>query len=446
MKPVGLALDDIPPFAVPLRFYLTAPWFGILAGLCWIRDGDAALVSRWLPGTLASTHLLALGFMAMVMVGSLFQVLPVLGGGPIPYARRVAPWVHALLALGTLALALGLDRMARGWMAAAAVLLLLGLGGFAVLVGLRVLRRTGGGDALFTIRLAALALLATVGLGLWMAAGHGWPALGIGYRAWTDTHARTGLLGFTLLLVMGVSFQVVPMFHVTPGFDSRVVKATGLGLFSGVLLLGLLPSLAVPAASLAALAGLGYAAAALRQLARRRRRRVEPLVAAWQLALVTLMAALLLGWTSVAMPGAAPFGLAPDAVAVLAALLFGLGFATTVILGMLGKIVPFLAFLHLQRRCLRHPRAIPLLPAMNQIVRDGEAWAQLGLHLLAVLAAAAAVVAPELGALAGILLVLDFALCLRNLSVAAWRYRRAGLAIAAVAALDGEAGVGVGTP
>ena len=66
----GLSYDDTPPFSAPLRFFLTAPLFGVVAGLTLLFGGEI-LVSRWTPGALAITHLFAAGFMLQVMLGAL---------------------------------------------------------------------------------------------------------------------------------------------------------------------------------------------------------------------------------------------------------------------------------------------------------------------------------------------------------------------------------------
>lgn len=94
----GLAPEQGPPFTAPLRFFLTAPWFLVAAGLL------AAFDPGWTEGplsptALALTHLLTLGFLGMVMLGALTQMLPVLAGAPMPGIRPVATIGHASLTL-----------------------------------------------------------------------------------------------------------------------------------------------------------------------------------------------------------------------------------------------------------------------------------------------------------------------------------------------------------
>ena len=74
-----MAFENAPPFAAPLRFFLTAPLFAVLAGLLVAFEGPDIFASRWTPGALAATHLLTVGFMMQAMLGALIQILPVGG-------------------------------------------------------------------------------------------------------------------------------------------------------------------------------------------------------------------------------------------------------------------------------------------------------------------------------------------------------------------------------
>ena len=44
-----MSFESAPPFAAPLRFFLTAPLFGALAGLLVLIEGADLFASRWLP-------------------------------------------------------------------------------------------------------------------------------------------------------------------------------------------------------------------------------------------------------------------------------------------------------------------------------------------------------------------------------------------------------------
>jgi len=453
MRPPGLALaatltlesatvgttgqDGLPPLHVPLRFFLTAPLFGVLAGLLWLYDGDAAFATRWAPGMVAAVHLLTLGFFTMVMFGALFQVVPVLGGRPIPHATLVATVAHVGLTGGTLALAAGLWMGARGWLVLALVLLGLAFAVFVPAVAWGGLRRRAAG--LRPVRLALLAFGAAALLGATMAAAISWPKLGIAFRDWTNVHAAWGGLGWGLLLVIGVGHQVVPMFHVTPPFGRFAVRGTAPVVAIGLVLLAVPAPFASGAGTLLiAAAGLFHVGSTLRLLRLRRRRRRDATVFAWQCGLSCIGVALLLALAELLVPAAwRPLAMLREPELLLA-VVFGLLGLGTIVLGMLMKIVPFLVFLHLQRRCLPAIGAAKHLPSMDEIVSGRAAFTLLGVHLAAAAAVVAAVLAPTLARFAGALLVADFLLCFAIVVTATRRYRRAGAAIdAAVAAAPG---------
>ena len=118
-----LSFENAPPFAAPLRFFLTAPLFAVLAGLLLAWSGAPLMASRWMPGTLAATHLVTVGFMLQVMLGALIQILPVVAGANLGNPLRVARIVHVGLSGGVLLLAAGFLAATPGVLGVAALLL-----------------------------------------------------------------------------------------------------------------------------------------------------------------------------------------------------------------------------------------------------------------------------------------------------------------------------------
>ncbi|MEO8600318.1 MAG: permease, partial [bacterium] len=195
-----LSFDQTPPVSVPLRFFLTAPVFAIIASLLLIWYGPQALESRWVPLTLTLTHLLTLGFLATAMVGAVVQILPVVAGVHLPRAQLTAGIVHFFLVVGTAALA-GAFLLAQPLLFKLALLFL----GFAFLwlLGASVFglwRVSDASATLWAIRLALIALLVTVILGATLASVFAW-TFGLPLVELTDMHARWGLLGWVGLLV-----------------------------------------------------------------------------------------------------------------------------------------------------------------------------------------------------------------------------------------------------
>ena len=270
----GLSFEQAPPFALPLRFLLTAPLFLLAAALLIALSPDA-LASRWTPPALALTHALTLGFLAMAMLGALMQMLPVVAGSPLPAPRVVAWLSHVSLVLGTVALMLGFLTAESAAYGSGIILLGVGFAVFLAAAGISLARATAG-VTVNGIRLAVASLAIALLLGLALALLRaGWwapPAV----EAAIAAHVVFGLLGWVLLLVIGVAYQVVPMFQITPSYPPRLARWLTGTLFALLLFHSASPLLPAAAARLvdAGLAGgiLLFALATLRLQARRRRK------------------------------------------------------------------------------------------------------------------------------------------------------------------------------
>ncbi|MFZ1324497.1 MAG: hypothetical protein WAT67_00490 [Candidatus Contendobacter sp.] len=417
----GLALEQAPPFSVPLRFFLTAPWFLVLAGLLVLWRGSEIFASRWVPATLALTHLLTVGFMAQVMLGALLQMLPVVVGVVVPRPRLIAALVHAPLTLGALVLtAAFLMSSPVGFQIAFG---LLGVAfGVALVTMLSALWRAPVTSAtVIAMRCALFALLVTVGLGLLLAGFFGWGWQLVVVKV-TNGHAVWGLVGWVLLLVAGVAYQVVPMFQITPPYPARFVRgfapllALLLLVWSALLAAGWTVGAAAAGAALA-LGSASFAVMTLRLLSQRRRKISDPTLVYWRASMSCLLMGALLGLATVLIPALA---LAPQ-VDLLLGILLIFGFAVGAINGMLYKIAPFLAWFHLQAQLFQRTK----IPNMKQLLPDAAIRRQWWAYLVSLLLLLAAALAPT-GFSAGAALTLSVMGGWLGLNLAGvWlRYRR----------------------
>lgn len=394
-----LGYESTPSISVPLRFFISAPLFGVLVGVLLFIDPEG-LVSRWTPTALASTHLLAVGFMLMVMVGALFQILPVVCGAEVPFARHTATAVHTMLALGGLALASGLWWMNPPLLIGAASLLGGGLALFLGAAAVALLRTPISAGSQRDMRLAMLglgfAILLGMTLSLTLAKGLALPLQQI-----MMLHIGWALLGGTGLLIAATSWVVVPMFQITPPYPHWLTRYWAFFCFASLLIW----SISVLAAPnwlehtlqwwLAGLAAL-FLVTTLHVLSRSRRSAPDASFQAFRLGMLCLLA----GTACVLITQFS------DAAQwrVLAGVLLLYGGAVSVIQGMLYKIVPFLAWLHLTQSGIKAPNVKKLLP-------EKLARRQLWLHVFAVAAVlvSALLNMPWITRLTGLLVAADFA-------------------------------------
>ncbi len=415
-----LTFEQIPPLRAPMRFFLTAPGFGVAAGLLIAISGADAFSSRWSPASLAATHLFALGFMLQVMCGALFQFLPVGVGQNIWQPVPVATAVHLLLTAGTILLAAGFVLAQPPLLLAAAAILLAGIGIFSIAAGIALWRARSKATATPLLRLALASLVIAAILGSLLATGIALP-LPLPFPTLTDVHLAWALGGWGLTLLIGVSSFVVPMFQLTPAYPRWLTRFTA-SIMLGLLLLwslglaGIAPAWTNGAALGLMLLTASFAATTLWLQQRGRRRVADATFGFFRAGMACLLA---LAATVAAMIAVPTLGDNPRLALWLGVLALP-GAFSCVIQGMLYKIVPFLAWMHLQRT----GAPITELPNMRAFVTETAARNHLRLHLLALAVAAFATVAmPALTTLAGLLLAASYGWLGTNLVIATWRYR-----------------------
>jgi hypothetical protein len=373
----ALSMERAPPQAVPLRFLLTAPWFAVAAGCVLLWGGPDAIASRWTGTVLAATHLLTLGFMAQAMLGALLQLLPVVAGVPVPRSETVAVVVHPALLLGTLGLAAGFLGGGAFWFPLA--MFLLGAA-FAVYLGALAAgfaRQRLQEPSARVILVAVVALLVTVVLGLVLAAGLA--GLRVPLLELTQLHAAWGILGWTLLLVLGAALAIVPMFQMTAAYPSWLRGRFAAALFTALVLWSTAAwfawapirhavewwvALAVGAVAVSTL---------VLQQRGKRRRQPDSTFLFWRLGMLCLLASVAV-WALgdvLRLQGSQRLALS------LGVLLLP-GFAVSVIAGMLYKIVPFLLWLTLQLRAGGRP------PQVREILPDAKGHLQFWMHAAAI--------------------------------------------------------------
>ncbi|MDN3679717.1 hypothetical protein QWZ04_05175 [Vibrio tapetis subsp. quintayensis] len=397
----GLNFDAIPAISSPIRFYLTAPVFALLAAMLIALHGETLWLSRWMPATLAITHLIALGVMAMVMIGSLFQVMPVLCGAAIPITGWKLHLFHATFASGVLALAAAF----LGWLSFLLPFVLLGLslGYFALTLAWLLITQAKGEQTRMPILLAVLAFVSLVIIGLVLLGGYLWGVSPTAGKALTNLHAGFGSFGWIILLVMAVSFQVIPMFHVTPAFGKKCRNSVIIMLVIGLVVASFDALSDTLGGSLLGLGGwllcitavLLYCLITLKHLTKRKRKLPDVVINYWQIGLTNLMlACALLLWLILPVAKPAWTLILQTKLEVLLGFLFGFGFVLAIIQGMLLKIVPFLISLHLQRLMMKNPMAMIPLPDHYQLISRVRMKRQFYSYLILLLSLWMALVLP----------------------------------------------------
>jgi len=385
----GLSLDQAPPLSIPFLFFATAPVALLLAALILIGRGSEVLVTAWRPDTLVLTHLGTIGFLGSIMFGALYQMSPVVAVATVPKIKH-AYWVWAMNVIGLLMLYYWGARGVRAdlgspWLSfhfmATGVMLFTCLVGWALFV-----RSKTKGPTVWGMRLAVASLFTAMTLGTFMVGYWGKGSM-LGERSLSlELHISFAIIGWIGGLITAVSWQVLPMFYLTPGVKperSWLVLLTLAASLFGVFCVVLLDAAGQLAGHGRIVAAVLVAPAAFvlwvvhpllvwGQLRSRRRKRIDPSARFWQVGVGFGFLTLFLAISAV-LRTSDWYGLAFVWCALF-------GWAGLIVHGMLTRIGPFLIWFH---RFSPYVGRIPV-PAIRRMLPDKLVWTGLAVHITTV--------------------------------------------------------------
>lgn len=331
---------------VVLPFYLYAA-LSFLAGTILLFYSLPAFTQHYFhPHILAVTHIIALGWSTMIILGASHQLVPVLIEGNL-YSNRLAYASFVLAATGIPLLVYGFYVFNMSWPAKwGGRLVLLSVLCYVINLIASMWKSNAKNIHAFFILTASLWLFLTAFLGLALVYNFTIPFLPKESIKYLPLHAHLGVIGWFLLLVMGVSSRLIPMFLISKYTNSKLLWLIYV-LINGGLLFFLISFLYFPDTSftvpitalLLALVFFGfYCLSAYRQRIRKKvdeQMKVSLLsVAMMLLPLIFLVS--IAGW------------LLTEKINVKVALVYGFviffGWITAIIFGMTFKTLPFIVW------------------------------------------------------------------------------------------------------
>ncbi len=328
------------PFGLGAPAYLIALGGWLAATLLLLTSADELTrLATYAESVLGAAHAIGLVFFPFAVAAAAWQLLPVMLRNDPPEPRL--RWVVLVLLLAgiPLAVAIGTDSGALGAVSA----VLLGAG-FALLLGELALMIKGApvGRLLVVSRpavaLAMVNAVAAFALGVVAFADDGPEPLGVPYERLLVVHLSLALVGWLTVMILAVGRTLVPMLALAGAESPRRVPWPELALVAGLWVFA-----AGMAGSTNALVGAGLVVMACALVVPARvfvRSALAPKIgyrggpaAHTVVGLVFLAQAALVGLAAVAGAGSG------RRATVACVLLVGIGWATGVILGHLGKLV-----------------------------------------------------------------------------------------------------------
>ena len=175
------------------------------------------------PHTLALTHIMALGWGTMVILGASHQLVPVLIEGKL-YSNKLAFTSFILAAAGIPMLVYGFYVFDMGPIAKwGGRLVILAIITYLVNMAVSMTKSKHENVHAVFVFTAAVWLLATATFGLVLMYNFTFPLLPRDSIKYLPVHAHVGVVGWFLLLVIGVGSRLIPMFLISKYNNTRLL-------------------------------------------------------------------------------------------------------------------------------------------------------------------------------------------------------------------------------
>lgn len=173
------------------------------------------------PILLSITHLLALGWVTMVIFGALYQLIPVIMEVKL-YSEKLAFSSFILLSLGAILLAIPFWNFSFGnWMYVSGSLIVIAVGFFVTNVVVTAYQSAKKSIERTFIITAVIWLFFTILAGLILAINFSYPFLKVSHLELLKLHAHAGMVGWFVQLIIGVSSKLLPMFMVAHNLTTK---------------------------------------------------------------------------------------------------------------------------------------------------------------------------------------------------------------------------------
>ncbi len=367
---VGLSLEQAPPFSAPIKFFLTAPIFAILASLLVLFFNSDIVAHDTI--TIALLHVVTIGFMVMIMFGALQQMLPVVAGAVIKNIVFVSNFTYIFLIVGILSFFLGFYLYEKILLFIATTTLSFSIL-FFIFATLKELIKVEKKTPIIIAMILSLSfLLFSFLIAIHLTISHATSNISEIHYNLASLHYNLIFFGWVFMLIVGISFQVIPMFWVATPYSDKEQKTIIYSIFT-LLIIYTLNSffnlgLNIFYKIFMIIVSFYYIYLTFQKLKNRKRKLRDQSVIFWQISLY-FFAFGLIYWFIMEF-----FNL-PQ---MILAITFGGGFVISLMNAMIYKIVPFLTWFHLNSKGLFD------IPTMREMIDDKKIVIQRNLHIISI--------------------------------------------------------------
>ncbi|MCB0746588.1 MAG: cbb3-type cytochrome c oxidase subunit I [Ignavibacteriales bacterium] len=218
-QPNSITSVYAPPFKIVAKYFITAIISFVLLNLLLLSNYTQFSGFHFRPIIMALTHVATLGWITMIIFGALFQLIPVVLEVKL-YSEKLAEIQFWIFSIGIIGFVYSILNFGSGEIIiiSAAILnlamLIFSYNSIATLLKVNKWNLTG-----FYLASAIFYFFVTAIAGLLMAVNLVFPFVKINHLNYLNLHVHIAFIGWVTMVIMGVSFKLIPMFTLSHGYS-----------------------------------------------------------------------------------------------------------------------------------------------------------------------------------------------------------------------------------
>ncbi len=236
MQPAGIANKMSPSYKMVRKYFIASICgFAMLTFLMFI-NADSITGYHFQPKLLGLTHIATLGWITMIIFGAMFQLVPVVLQVKL-FSERLGEiqfWVYLASVTG---MVLSFFKFDTFLLAVFASLVSLAILIFIFNITASLIRVKEWNITGTYLAAALFYLFFTVAAGIMMAINLYSPYFKTNHLEYLKLHAHLAFVGWVSMVIMGVTYKLIPMFSLSHGFSLKPAKWVFVFINAGLILL-----------------------------------------------------------------------------------------------------------------------------------------------------------------------------------------------------------------
>lgn len=213
-----------PPFRIVVKYFISATVFFVLMNFLLMINYNDVNGHHFQPKILSITHIATLGFITMIIFGAMFQLVPVVLEVKLfsTLLAEIQFWIYAFGVIGL---------VYKFWYFGSelsftlpAIFLNIAMFIFAFNIIASMVKVKNWNITGTFLAAAIFWLIITAIAGILLGANLDHPYIKLNHLQYLKLHANVALIGWVTMVIMGVSFKLIPMFTLSHGYQLTLAK------------------------------------------------------------------------------------------------------------------------------------------------------------------------------------------------------------------------------